>query len=179
MDEITQFMNEEWRDVPNYKGYYKVSSFGRVFSVRANKIMNLQNEHCGYLQLQFQVHNAMKHWKVHRLVALAFIPNPENKKCINHKDGNKKNNHVSNLEWCTHRENLVHAHRTGLKIPSQTGKSGRLHHRSRPCISINQTAIIEHESIRLCAKYLNTIDTNVHHAIRKGYQCKGHLIFIA
>ena len=51
---------------------------------------------------------------IHRAIALAFIPNPENKPCINHKDGNKLNNSIDNLEWCTHQENMIHAGKTGL-----------------------------------------------------------------
>ena len=78
-----------------------------------------------------------KYCLVHRLVANAFIPNPENKRCINHKDGNKKNNNINNLEWVSYSENMKHAYRTGLAIPPQTwlGKFGKSHPMSKP---INQ-----------------------------------------
>lgn len=67
---------------------------------------------CGYLYLR--VKPCGKLYKVHRLVAMAFIPNPENKPQVNHIDGNKSNNHYKNLEWCSVKENIVHAWKTGL-----------------------------------------------------------------
>jgi hypothetical protein len=70
----------------------------------------------GYTQVGFTHKGKTYRLLVHRIVALTFIPNPENKKCVNHIDGNKSNNHPSNLEWCTYKENIKHAHDTGLII---------------------------------------------------------------
>lgn len=69
----------------------------------------------GYAFYSFKLNLKTKSERVHRLVATAFIPNPLNLPCVNHKDGNKQNNHVNNLEWCTISDNLFHAYRTGLK----------------------------------------------------------------
>ena len=68
----------------------------------------------GYLGLAIGANGIKKRFIVHRLVAQAFIPNPENKPCVNHKDGNKLNNCIKNLEWVTYQENTIHAHRVGL-----------------------------------------------------------------
>jgi hypothetical protein len=104
---------ETWKDVPGYDGLYQVSDQGRIR--RDNRIKKLKEDRGGYLNVWLSKRSEMKCLKVHRLVALAFIDNPENKRTVNHKDGNKKNNCVQNLEWATHSENVTHANRTGLR----------------------------------------------------------------
>lgn len=91
-------MIEEWRDVLGYEGLYEVSNLGRVR--RNGKILKPQAERGGYLHVFLSKNGIVKHGKVHRLVASAFIPNPNNYPQINHKDEDKTNNAVSNLEWC-------------------------------------------------------------------------------
>ena len=105
---------EKWRDIPGYEGLYQVSSEGRI--KRGDRIKSLHIDHGGYCTVCLSKHSVQKNLKVHRLVAIAFIPNPDEKKTVNHKDGNKKNNCVSNLEWATHSENVIHANNTGLRI---------------------------------------------------------------
>lgn len=118
-------MEEIWKDISGYEGYYRVSNFGRVYSVpRLNSLGN----RCGgkYLSIRkigckkgqkpyYQVCLCMlgvnTNVKLHRLVAEAFIPNPYNKEEVNHIDGDKSNNNVSNLEWVTHKENCLHSHK--------------------------------------------------------------------
>ena len=121
-------MEEIWRDIKGYEGLYQVSNLGRIKSLARNihlptctkfiseKILNLCT--CklkGYIKITLM----RKSFKVHRLLAQAFIPNPENKPQINHIDGIKKNNCVSNLEWCTAKENNIHAFKTGLRPSSK------------------------------------------------------------
>lgn len=113
--------NEEiWKDIAGYEGLYQVSNFGRVKSL-GNKsnhkgaIILKQSDVQGYMCVGIRRDNGSKMVKVHRLVALAFIPNPECKTQINHKDGDKHNNVVSNLEWVTCAENIAHAEKTGLR----------------------------------------------------------------
>lgn len=99
-------MEEIWKDVVGYERYYKVSNFGNVYSVRRNKQLKTGNKHRnGYLQVNLYINGKYKTLTVHRLVAQAFIPNPYEKQDVNHKDENKTNNRVDNLEWLTRKEN--------------------------------------------------------------------------
>ena len=93
-------MIEEWRDVLGYEGLYEVSDQGRVR--RNGKILKPGKNNWGYLQVFLSKNEILKTSKIHRLVASAFIPNPQNLPEINHKDENKTNNCLDNLEWCTH-----------------------------------------------------------------------------
>ena len=104
---------EKWRDIAGYDGLYQVSSEGRIR--RDGRIRKLSIDRGGYCNVSLSRHSVQRTLKVHRLVAVAFIPNPEGKKTVNHKDGNKKNNRVDNLEWATQSENIIHANKTGLR----------------------------------------------------------------
>ena len=102
-------MTEIWKDVVGYEGLYKVSNFGNVLSLNYNgtgksKLLK-QFYHIGYRRVMLVKNGIKKKLLVHRLVAEAFIPNPNNYPCVNHKDENRGNNHVDNLEWCTYKYN--------------------------------------------------------------------------
>ena len=101
---------EIWKTIKDYE-QYKVSNLGNV---KRNKILK-QNTRVGYFAVNLCKNGKMKTLQVHRLVAQAFIPNPNNLPQVNHKDGNKKNNKVENLEWCSAKYNVRHAIKTGLK----------------------------------------------------------------
>jgi hypothetical protein len=111
-------MQEIWKDIPEYKGYYQVSNLGRVkglkytfwatrqFRTLPERILKPNKNKSGYYYVVLHKNRKGKTWKVHRLVALAFIPNPDNKPCVDHIDTNTTNNNVENLRWCTHKENI-------------------------------------------------------------------------
>lgn len=117
---------EIWKPVKGFEQLYQVSSLGRVSNYR--KILAIQTMPKGYLTIVFKVKQVANNRLVHRLVAEAFIENPEGKPEVNHKDGDKSNNSVSNLEWCTSSENKRHALDTGIKtynIPTKGIKLGK------------------------------------------------------
>lgn len=114
---------EIWKDIPNYEGYYQVSSLGRVKSLKREVIKGRGNgihiveekilaQHLskdrGYSCVQLQKNKDIKFKGVHQLVGLAFIPNPLKKRTVNHIDGDKTNNRLDNLEWHTYREQILH-----------------------------------------------------------------------
>lgn len=117
----------EWRAIEGYEGLYEVSNTGlvkalnkRVDSGKCHRrwrvhILSHSSDAKGYLRVSLSKNGVTKTHKVHRLVATAFIPNIDNLPQVNHKDGNKANNCVDNLEWCSQSENMAHACKTGLK----------------------------------------------------------------
>lgn len=109
---------EVWADIPDTDCQYYVSNHGRVCTVRRRpKVLTLTRQKSGYLYAMIEVCGKPKKCRVHRLVAQAFLPNPDHLTEINHKDGNKENNHVGNLEWATRSQNVKHSFDTGLKHP--------------------------------------------------------------
>lgn len=95
-------LSEEWKEIKDYENY-EVSDFGRVR--RNGKILKPWKNRKGYLHVDLSKNGIRRAVKVHRLVAQAFLPNPQNLPCVNHKDENKINNTVDNLEWCTYEYN--------------------------------------------------------------------------
>ena len=111
--------NEEWRDVVGYEGFYMVSNLGRVLSLERKiiqkngiprkvyrTVLKQRISKNGYATVLLRNTQKGKLWLTHRLVAMAFIPNPNNKPCVDHIDRNRSNNAVINLRWCTHSENM-------------------------------------------------------------------------
>jgi len=117
---------ERWQDVLGFESIYKISDLGRVKSLKFNRerILTQINTTGGYLDIGLHKNKFFKkeRFKVHRLVAIAFIPNIENKPEVNHKKGFTKHNVVSQLEWVTSKENQLHAYRTGLRTSLKGNK---------------------------------------------------------
>lgn len=101
--------------IKGYEGLYEIHEDGTIINLRANRTLRGNTNSYGYRVVRLTKDGKHKDFKVHQLLAQAFIPNPNDYKCINHIDGNKLNNSLDNLEWCTHGQNTVHA-RTTLNI---------------------------------------------------------------
>ena len=112
---------EEWKDIEGYEGYYQISNMGRVKSLERTvwngrgyqkvpeKILKGMDNGKGYLRVELCKEGKVKTCRIHRLVAMAFIPNPNNLPEVNHKDKIRTNNKVENLEWCTTKYNIVYS----------------------------------------------------------------------
>ena len=117
---------EIWKDIGGYEWYYQISNKGRVKSLSrqregngkkgllAERILKLTINSDGYYNVKLYKNGKKKSFKVHRLLAIAFLENPKGEKYINHKDGNKTNNSLDNIEWCTSSHNVKHAYKMGL-----------------------------------------------------------------
>lgn len=115
--EIGVVVEETWKDVPGYEQQYIASTFGRVRSLKREITLKLIMGSRGYLQCGL----SFEQWAIHRLIGTMFIPNPENKPEINHKNGIKWDNRICNIEWATRSENQKHAFAMGLqKTPTET-----------------------------------------------------------
>lgn len=102
---------EVWKKIKGFENY-EVSAWGRVRNVNTKDILHQENHYKGYMRVDlYDEEGRRKHMKVHRLVATAFIPNPEGKPQVNHIDGNNRNNSYTNLEWATDEENKIAAAR--------------------------------------------------------------------
>lgn len=132
-------MIEEWKPIKGYEGLYEISSFGVVKSLKGKNgvvFPKYDLSITGYWRVGLSKNKKQTKYLLHRLIAIAFIPNTENKPFINHKNGIKTDNKIENLEWCTASENMQHAHNNNLikvitpvkkgnKFPQvQRGKNG-------------------------------------------------------
>ena len=124
---------EVWKEIEGYEGMYSVSTPGNVYSIRSGKLLKPNKDHGGYLYVSLFNHCKQKCAKIHRLVAEAFIKNPETKRTVNHIDGNKENNCVENLEWATHSENIIHANKSGLRVVTDAQRKAASENGSKTC----------------------------------------------
>ena len=101
---------EIWKDCKGYEGLYQVSNLGRIWSIKRQRYLKGCGDKDGYLRVNLTAKNGkVKTERIHRLVAIAFIPNPLGLPVVNHKDENKQNNAVDNLEWCSVRYNNIYS----------------------------------------------------------------------
>lgn len=156
-------MQEIWKDIEGYEGHYKVSNTGKIKSLERNvnhsysgtirkkeRILKIKINQNGYANVCLCLNGISNYQRIHRLVAYAFLKNKNNKREVNHIDGNKLNNNINNLEWCTRSENLKHAFATGLHINKSSKKVNQY--------SKNGKFIKTHKSMKAAYRELGKID---------------------
>lgn len=173
-------MLEVWKDIEGFEGIYQISNIGRVKSlqrIRYNTLSENIKERIlkpvlnteGYHQVALYKDGKNQHPKVHRLVAIAFLSNISLKQYINHIDGNKENNCVNNIEWCTAAENNFHTHRVLNKC------CGSTHHFSKLSeLDVNKIKLlfVEGNTIASIAKLFNVSQTSISNIKnKKAYRC--------
>lgn len=171
--------SEVWKDIEGFEGIYQVSNLGRVKSFKKWRGDRSARILKGYKKNNYPVialgnkPNRVERY-IHRLVACAFLGRPP-KMEVNHKDGCRTNNKISNLEWITHSGNISHAY--------QMGKCNRSHMKGKVpitairVVAINQLALIEFDSVIQCAKYIGTGDHNVRRKLDLNKSVNGFLIY--
>lgn len=177
-------MKEVWKDIAGYEGLYQISNLGNVQSMDYNHTGNpqklsIKNHHSGYKMVMLCKNGVNKNKNIHTLVATAFIDNPEQKPCVNHIDGNKGNNHVSNLEWVTRKENTNHAIKTNLRKDSNMrGRKGDLSPIKKPVCQCDKSGNVVKiwSCISEAARYFNCNPcTIVNCCAGRIKSCKGYV----
>ena len=154
-------MQEEWANINGYEGLYLISNIGKVLSLTTKKIRITNLNKRGYEQVSLCRDGKIQTHRIHRLVAIAFIPNPERKEQVNHIDGVKTNNCVTNLEWNTNQENKIHAVKNGLttkkySLPSiQGSKHGRSKLNEKDVLIIRELSLNDNFSNSKLGKMFN------------------------
>lgn len=167
------FNMENWKDIPDYEDFYEVSCRGNIRNKRTGKV--LSNNSKSYVCMTLFKGKDFKRFLAHRIVAKAFIPNPLNKREVNHINGIKNDNRIENLEWCTSKENVSHSWRIGTsKTTDGMRKSGKeLWSSGTQAMFIKKPVLdkstgIIYSSRRELAKEKNISDGLVRYRIGKG-----------
>lgn len=175
-------MKEIWKDIKGYEGLYQVSNLGNVKSLKRwirqyndyiekEKILKPCVNSVGYYIVVLYKNKKKKNFYLHKLIAEAFIPNPNNYPQINHIDGNKRNNDINNLEWCTQSYNMIHAFKIGLEKPNKPmlGKKGALNPLSKKVLQYDKDGFLLREYESYSKAFL---ETKINHI---GDCCNGKL----
>lgn len=168
-------ITEIWKSINGYEGFYEVSNLGNVRSVDrisngrtySGRVLLKGLNKKGYEQVTLSKGDKQKTKSVHILVGIAFIPNPDNKPQINHKDGVKTNNNIDNLEWNTNSENNTHAYNVLKRKSPWQDKKGSLHGASKPVLKFdkNNVFIEEYPSVSIAAELNNLKHSHISRVI--------------
>ena len=163
---------EKWKDIIGYEGYYQISNFGNVKNVQTNKILIGDTNNVGYKRV-ILYKPIKKRFFIHRLVAIYFCDGYKENLVVNHKDGNKQNNHFNNLEWVTHSENDLHAFKMNLRNahPSKFKYSILAYDKNTKLL------VKEYKNIQECCNDLQVARSNVYNCCNgKQQSCRGYIL---
>lgn len=169
---ITDLEGEVWKDISGYEGRYMISNKGRVKSIRYGKEMlkKFGMNHKGYYQVSLGQRDGKKYQPyVHKLVATAFIPNPNKLPMVNHMDEIKTHNYVENLEWCDNRYNCTYG--TALQRAMNTRNLKHRKTREKPILqfTLDGELVAEYKSIHECARQTGFNAKSLPHALKRRY----------
>lgn len=148
---------EIWKDIPGYEGHYKISNKGSVKSIKKNDILMKGAYLKGYKIISLWKNGTGRMFRVHRLVAMSFIPNPENKPCIDHVNGNRSDNRVENLRWVTPKENQNNP----ITKDKFNKRAGKAHHTKKVEQLKNGIVINVFVSVHQASRYIQGSATNI------------------
>lgn len=162
-------MQEIWKDIKGYEGLYQISNFGNVYSKITNKKLKPFANEKGYLRVELRKNKSRKNFKVHRLVAIMFISNPNGYNEVNHIDGNKQNNKIENLEWCSHKCNMIHAVKNNLVTPPKSNtKKVNLYDKKGNFIR-------SFKSIHEASRFYNCNPSTIYYYCNGKHKCKDYI----
>jgi hypothetical protein len=175
---------EQFKDIKGYEGSYQVSNYGKIKSFKRNPagdILKLKKNRLGYMEVSLNDSGKARTFLVHRLVASAFIDKIEGKPDVNHIDGDKSNNNVENLEWCTKSENSRHAYNNNIKgfkdsIHENLERINKEKSYSKIILKKNNEILV-FNSTTDASKKIGTHRDNITRYIRKGWKCAGWEVF--
>lgn len=160
------------KPIPEFEGIYEIHSNGLIWSFAVDRYLVPPKSNKYYFRTLYK-DGHKKYTAVHQLVAKAFLPNPEKKRCVNHKNGIKNDNRVENLEWATYSENTIHAFDNGLRVMPKCKSSWNYGRKDEGCSKpVNQIdkntgkIIASFKSIRSAAKKVKVIETAIANCIR-------------
>ena len=157
-------MREEWADIEGYEGLYQISTHGRVKNVAKSRLLKPCKHRTGYLTVMLYKNGAYKRVLIHRLVASAFLPKDSSTYLVNHKDENKENNILENLEWCTREYNMNYGD-LGKRLSIKRGSGAR--NKKPVCqIDMNGEIIQVWESIASASRNTGTARTSIYECCR-------------
>lgn len=181
-------MEEIWKDIPGYEGYYQVSNFGRIKHcaisskpgtgnyAREERLIHPNKNNLGYYLASLYKGGKRKFMLVHRAVAMAFIPNPRGLPHVNHIDSNPTNNNVLNLEWCTPSQNAKHSYDTNNRRAKMNWKAGGQNHSAKAVCMLDKTngnIVKTFECIMDAEREMGILNTSIVHCLKGKYKTAG------
>lgn len=166
-------MSEFWKEIKGYKGFYEISNKGNVRNFKTKYILKQFTNNKGYNYVHLSVNYKRKAISVHRLVAQAFVDNPDNKQQVNHINGIKTDNRVENLEWVTCSENIIHSYKIGKQRMGWDreliNKNAKSHYKKVKAIEIDRVF----DSITKASQELNICLSSISNCLHKRIQTAG------